>query len=662
METRDPKSYREYCKARNKVKTTIAKDRKQRERLIAETAKSNCKNFWSYINAKRKTRSGVAELHTGHGSGVKTATSDEDKANVLGDFFSSVFTVENDENMPPVKPVIPEILFNNEKFKVEEVNKLLKGLDTSKASGPDQIHPKVLCELADVIDTPLCMIFNSSFETGVVPGDWKVGQISALFKKGDKKSASNYRPVSLTSVICKTMEKLVRKRITEYMDSNNLFSTQQFGFIKGRSTSLQLLKVLDEWTEALDNNEVVDSIYMDFMKAFDKVPHKRLIHKMKSYGISDQLCGWVRHFLTDRRQRVQVNGKFSRWHKVTSGIPQGSVLGPTLFVMFINDLPECVDSTAYMFADDTKLYRSIKDECDKDILQRDIDSLFDWSTKWLLKFHPDKCKVLRVRNKGKKVDNVSYSMKTYDGSVTKLEIVDREKDIGVSVDSHLSFEHHISTQINKANQMVGLVRRSFKHLDYRTFCLLFKALVRPHLEYAGCVWCPFKKKDIEAIENVQRRATKMLPHMSTLSYPERLSKLKIPSLKYRRLRGDMIEVYKIVTGVYDERVASDLFAPVSNSSTRGHLFKLPKRRSRLNIRKNYFTNRVVDSWNGLPDSVVTAGNVKIFENRLDRHWREHPMLYNPEEDHRQPGGRTNPRHYADPSTEEQSSLLRSATT
>ena len=482
------------------MKSVIAKIRKKRERNIAaESAKSNCKNFWSYINFKRKTRSGVAELHTKSRGKVNVSSTDVDKAEVLGEFFSSVFTIESDEKYPEMDTITPSVPFDNNKFETDDVNKLLKSLNTSKSPGPDQIHPKVLNELADVIDVPLCIIFNSSFESATVPEAWKVGQISALFKKGDKKFASNYRPVSLTSVICKTMEKLVRQRITKYMDSNNLFSNRRFGFISGRSTSLQLLNVLDQWTEALDNNGTIDAIKMDFMKAFDKVPHKILIHKLRSYGMSEQSCTWVESFLSQRKQRVHLNGKFSRWHGVTSGIPQGSVLGPILFVIFINDLPNSVSSTTYLFADDTKLYKNIKVENDWTILQEDLDSLFDWSAKWFLKFHPDTCKVLKIRNKRKVVDDRSYTMKTYEGSVTSLEIVEGEKDVGVNVDSHLTFEKHMATQINKANQMVGLIRRSFKYMDYATFALLFKALVRPHLEYANSVWCQYRKKDIDAI-------------------------------------------------------------------------------------------------------------------------------------------------------------------
>ena len=199
--------------------------------------------------------------------------------------------------------------------------------------------------------------------------------------------------------------------------------------------------------------------------------------------------------------------------------------------------------------------------------------------------------------------------------------------VGVNIDSNLKFDQHIQTKVNKANQIVELIRRSFRYIDFKTFCLLFKALVRPHLEYAGCIWNLYLKKDIEAIENVQRRATKMLPYLKELPYDERLKRLKLPTLRLRRLRGDMIETYKTLNKIYDERVTFTLFSLNSSNITRGHSLKLVKNRCRTETRNNFFTNRVVDVWNSLPNSIVTAKNVEIFKRRLDKHWCHHPMIY-----------------------------------
>lgn len=315
-----------------------------------------------------------------------------------------------------------------------------------------------------------------------------------------------------------------------------------------------------------------------------------------------------------------------------------------------------------MFADDTKLYRDIKNETDIEIVQKDIDNLFSWSEKWLLRFHPDKCKVLPVSTK-KTNEGGRYKMSTYDGGQVTLETVDQEKDIGVTIDSKLKFDKHIQLQVNKANQTVGIIRRTFKHLDYKSFSLLFKALVRPHLEYASSVWSPYKKKDIEAIENVQRRATKMLPKLKDIPYEDRLKHLKLPTLRFRRLRGDMIETYKIMNNIYDERVTKGLFTRNTSERTRGHTLKINKNNCRLDIRKHYFTNRVVDVWNSLPDEIVTAKNVKAFERRLDNHWKEHPMIYDFNTDYNfmtgsSKSGYNNSDTEDEPNIEEQTDLLR----
>ena len=222
--------------------------------------------------------------------------------------------------------------------------------------------------------------------------------------------------MSLTSVVSKLMEKIVRKKINKHIKKNNLFSKNQFGFIDNRSTTLQLLKITDEWMESIEKNNPIDVVYLDFMKAFDTVSHKKLLHKLQNYEIHHNILAWIKHFLKDRRQKVIVNGQESDWRPVTSGIPQGSVLGPLLFVLFVNDMPKNLKSSIYLFADDTKIYREIRDPSDTEILQEDLIKLEQWSKKWQMKFNPKKCTAMRINN------DQNYDLKYYLTSDNKSSI------------------------------------------------------------------------------------------------------------------------------------------------------------------------------------------------------------------------------------------------
>ena len=317
------------------------------------------------------------------------------------------------------------------------------------------------------------------------------------------------------------------------------------------------------------------------------------------------------------------------WKKVTSGIPQGSVLGPLLFVLHINDLPDCTLSQTFLFADDTKIYRHVKTVEDQQILQEDINRLQAWSDKWLLKFHPDKCKIMSI---GKKITNFNYNMHTDDLREISLPYVQSEKDVGVTFDENMTFREEINRRTAKASSIMGMIRRNFTYLDVDTFKMLFKAFVRPHLEYGSPIWNPRLKRDIEELEKVQRRATKQLPATKNMTYEERLRLLKLPTLRFRRLRGDMIETYKLLQGIYDDTLP-DLIKPVEDRIKKGHSRKLSQERARTSTRSQSFTHRIVNSWNSLSEEVVTAPSINTFKNRLDRFWKNHPWLYNWEAEH-----------------------------
>ena len=243
--------------------------------------------------------------------------------------------------------------------------------------------------------------------------------------------------------------------------------------------------------------------------------------KLESYGIGGVALEWIKAFLVNRKQRVMINGIASEWTNVTSGVPQGSVLGPILFVLYINDLPDVVDadSNIYMFADDTKLYREMSDVTDVTTLQSDITEMEKWSNEWLMSFHPAKCKVLKL---GWPISYLSDIFNPYTLSDHHLEVVENEKDIGVIIDCELCFDKRIAEKVNKATKIVNIIRRPFMYLDEEIFLNLYKALVRPHLEYANQIWAPRLQRQIDSVENMQKRATKLLPGYDNLSYEERL--------------------------------------------------------------------------------------------------------------------------------------------
>ena len=326
------------------------------------------------------------------------------------------------------------------------------------------------------------------------------------------------------------------------------------------------MQYLDKCAAVIASGGVVDSIYFDFSKAFDTVPHRRLSAKMEAYGIKGKLLKWIEAFLTGREQVVRVNGETSSPKPVISGIPQGSVLGPLLFVLYINDLPDAVSSNILLFADDTKIFQQVRSKQDALSLQSDIDVLNDWSEKWLLKFNTDKCHVLTLG----KIDKIMYTHR-YKLYGNELDHVFEEKDLGVIVDMEMTFEEHMAAKVKKANGIMGLIRRTFSYLDGETFKKLYSSFVRPHLEYANSVWSPHLRKHIKMLENVQIRGTKLVDGMKTMSYQERLQVLDLPTLLHRRNRGDMIQVWKHFNS-YDRSTLSPNFRPIPRV-IRGHPFQ-----------------------------------------------------------------------------------------
>ena len=598
-----------YDKARADVKRVMRRNKKNHETKLAKNIKDDPKSFYAYVSSVTKPREKIGNLLKDDGSLTKD---NQEKADIFNTFFSSVFTQENLSNIPNFESRTSTTISNVE-ISLQDMKDKLESLNACKSPGPDGIHPRVLKELYNSIAVPLKILFDKTLESGSIPNAWKKAEVKPIFKKGSKLQAGNYRPVSLTSVVCKIFEHFIRDGLTKHMVDNKLLSDQQYGFTKGRSCVTQLLTTINDWIEFQKEGHPTDVIYLDLQKAFDKVPHCRLLTKLYGYGIRGNLYKWIEDFLSMRSQFVSIGNDVSPTASVTSGVPQGSVLGPTLFIYYINDMPDIVSSLIKIFADDTKIYRPIITNDDHVLLQKSLNNLVEWSNEWQMKFNESKCCVVHIGNNNDKKDYVMNGVNLFKSTA--------EKDLGVLVDENLSFNEHVNAVTKKANQIAGMILYNITNRDKYIMVPLFKALVRPILEYANVVWCPFLKKDKDKVEKVQRRFTKRIKGMKGLNYEDRLKALKLPSLEYRRLRGDLIEVFKTVHHINDPSTTSSLFNMYKNvcNITRGHDLKLKKSCPANNKHAIFFTNRVINHWNNLPDDTVNAGTLCTFKIHIDNY-------------------------------------------
>ena len=612
-----------YVASRNRVNRMMTQARRSYEKGICNKSKTKPKIFWSHVRSKLKSASGISSLLETPTDKSSLRHEDHEKADILQKQFCSVFTKEPHGELPEFQArtnrAIEELTITK-----ETVHKLILKLDGNKSFGPDEIHPKMLRELADDISEPLTLVMNETLLTGAIPEEWKLAHVTPIYKnKGAQNLAVNYRPVSLTSIVCKLMESIIREHITKYLANMNLISDKQYGFISKRSTVTQLLTYIDKCCESTSEGKVVDCIYFDFAKAFDTVPHRRLCKKLAGYGIRGPILNWIITFLNGRKQLVKVNQARSTTNDVASGIPQGSVLGPLLFVLYINDLPDKVISSILFFADDTKIFKEVDSILDSLIIQKDIEELEKWSKDWLLQFHPDKCHVLTIG----KFTNIKHAH-PYTLNENQLEHVFTEKDLGILIDAELNFEEHISKQVNKANSILGIINRGFEDLSPKIFLTLYGTFVRPHLEYAQSVWSPKLRKHINLLEGVQRRATRLVKLYRNLPYEERLRKLELPTLEFRRSFCDMVQVYKHLH-FYDKDTIPKKLTPRPR----------PNRRHKDELLPNFaidgfrgpqtksFYYRTIPTWNKLPAEVIAADSIKDFKEKLNEAWENHSKRY-----------------------------------
>ena len=573
------------------------------------------KRFWTYIKHQKSSNIGVSPLKVDG----RLVSDPKEQANVLNNQFFRAFSegknYSKEEfaekcNMPDTDyPILDSVHIS-----VEGVKKILSNLQPGKAPGPDNITPRVLKELSDVIAPILTIIYQSSIDSSKVPSDWKDANVTPIFKKGEQYEPANYRPISLTSVCCKVLEHILTSTIMDHLEHHHILCPEQHGFRRKRSCETQLLEFTHELFVNMAGGKQTDILILDFAKAFDRVNHSLLVHKLNSYGIRGVLNQWISDFLDGRRQAVVINGARSNFIPVQSGVPQGSVLGPCLFLIYINDMPDLLSSPVRLFADDTAVYDIVASVDDQKHLQQNLDKLAEWEKRWDMLFHPKKCVTLPVTRR-KKVLQPEYHLHGH-----TLEVAKSVKYLGVTLRSDLNWIEHITTICSKANKTLGFVRRNLNVSSRRIKEMAYKTYVRPVLEYATTIWDPHTQQAVNMLEAVQRRAARfvMRRYRNTSSVSSMIDELQWPSLEERRRTARLTMLYKIHHDLACVGNIKEQLHLLPSRQRRGHnqQFVIPSCRTHYHL--NSFLPRTIKQWNGLSLEVVEANSIDTFVSRASR--------------------------------------------
>ena len=522
--------------------------------------------FYRHINSRIQYRAPISALT---GSTGIVVTSDRTKANTFNNYFASV-GVKDDGKIPFCSFITVTDLLETVSFTESSIIFAINKLKPNLSSGPDNLPPFLFKQLKHCLAGPLSLLFTQLLSVGAVPEDWTKAIITPVFKKGTAGDVCNYRPISLTCVACKLMERIIARHIYNHLVSCNLLTAAQHGFVRSRSTCTNLLESVNDWTLVIQNRRAVTIAYIDFTRAFDSVSHEKLFARLYMYGIRGNVLQWLQNFFKDRTHQTRVGECLSDVCNLLSGVVQGSGIGPIMFIVYINELAqllECYGIIVKLFADDVKVYLEVVNVDDANKLQKALDLIVEWANEWQLQLSVNKCNILNVGYAPFMTDYYVY------GSVLSKNSSCR--DLGVTITHDLSPSLHIGEITAKAHLRANCILRCFLSGDVNLLVRAFIVYVRPIVEYCSVVWSPSLKHDIDLIEKVQRRFTKRLRGLQTYSYSERLQYLGLPSLELRRLHLDLIFCYKIVFGIVNVSFSS-FFKFSSVTNTRGHLYKLTR--------------------------------------------------------------------------------------
>jgi hypothetical protein len=455
-----------------------------------------------------------------------------------------VFTADN--GVVPYKQLTSTVTQASLDISSQGILSLLNNLNVKKAIGPDNIASRLLKQFSTSLSPIFQRFFTYSLSKTTVPSVWRKADICPVFKRGNVTQPLNYRPIALTSVICKQMEHIIAKHIRNFLDEQSILVDEQHGFRAHRSCESQLLTTVHDIASMIDQNNNVDAVILDFSKAFDKVSHPKLLSKLEFYGINRDIIGWIASWLGGRSQTVVIDGHRSTEAPVLSGVPQGSVLGPLLFIIFINDIVESCSGSIRLFADDALLYRPVSTQSQAQELQKDLDGLSEWSNHWQMEFNAKKCEVIHFSR------STTSSCASYHLNGTVLDQVTTVKYLGVTISGSMDWNVHIQQTVRKATGLLAMLQRQTQFCTPKTRLTLYKTIVRPTLDYASCVWSPHFQYQIKGLEKVQRRAVRWIKSLKGYdSVTGAMAELNLEPLEERRFLRDTAVLHKIMSGSMD---------------------------------------------------------------------------------------------------------------
>ena len=615
-------SWVNFKKARNEVTKLIRKSKSEYHNKIIERLNSDTNIKTWFKLAKQLTgkhQSGTIPTLATNGTYID---SDQDKAEVLNSFFCSQSALDDQNKEPPLLPQ-PDVVLSSLNITTQAVTDAIKVMDASKASGPDMVSPRLLREGVNTLAAPLAKLLNILLTKSEFPSEWKRANVTPLFKKSDPSDPANYRPISLLSCLGKLMERCVHNHLYNFLVSNSLLSPFQSGFIKGDSTTNQLVYMYNDICSALDQGKV-RAVFCDISKAFDRVWHRGLLHKLSSLGIRGSLLNWFSSYLSSRQQRVVFANVASSWRPVTSVVPQGSILGPLLFLVYINDIVNSVASNIRLFADDTSLYIVVDTpDTAAQQLNSDLDKINTWSQIWLVSFNPTKTESITFSSRLRKPQHAQLF---FDG--VPIKNVSTHKHLGVTLSDDARWKDHVTSSLHKAWQRVGILRSLKFQLNRTSLERMYFSYIRPLLEYSDVVWDNCSNELKNDVEAVQTEAARIVTGATKLCNIHKLmAELGWESLASRRKKHRLLLLYKMVNSNSPQYLSNLIPRPTQARYQLRNLDHIPLVHARTQLYKNSFLPATIRDWNSLPQSVRNSSSLEMFKSAINRSNRHIPPHY-----------------------------------